>query len=474
MADRLRLRDALLATVFLAAAVLAPAQAVRPDAPPASPPESGSDPVLRPVDVTAEVDDTAIASRLRSILEATEWYVAPEVRVEEGVVFMSGEAVREGHRDWATRLARNTEGVVAVVNTMHVRPRSMWDLSETWVDIRTLAREAIRQSPLVLLALVLLVASWLVASTSSRVFRAAMRRRWTNGLLRTMVGNAIGVLVFILGLYFVLRISGLTRLAVTVLGGTGLFGLVVGFAFRDIAENFLASLLMSIQRPFLTGDLIEVVGIRGYVQQVNSRSTILMTFDGNHVQIPNATVYKEKITNFWANPQMRCSFPVGIGYDDAVSKAQEVGVRVLRGHPAVLDEPEPAVLVESLGAATVNLRFWFWINVRTHSEIKVRSALLRLSKRAFQEAGISMPDEAREIVFPHGVPVKMVQETPGSREGTGQPGPSKAHASPPEDAAASGAAEGGDGSEATALENQARTARMPEGGRNLLEEDPAE
>ncbi len=70
--------------------------------------------------------------------------------------------------------------------------------------------------------------------------------------------------VALLGLYLVLKVSGMTRLAMTVLGGTGLVGLVIGFAFRDIAENFLASILLSVQNPFRYGDLIEVAGYLGY------------------------------------------------------------------------------------------------------------------------------------------------------------------------------------------------------------------
>ena len=148
----------------------------------------------------------------------------------------------------------------------------------------------------------------------------------------------------------------------TVLGGTGLVGLVIGFAFRDIAENFLASLLISIQHPFAQGDLIAVAGHRGYVQRVNMRSTLLMTMEGNHLQIPNATIYKETIINYTSNPNMRLQFTVGIGYGDSINEAQSVAYEVLRNHPAVVDEPESLVLVDSLCAATVNLSILFWID----------------------------------------------------------------------------------------------------------------
>ena len=140
------------------------------------------------------------------------------------------------------------------------------------------------------LALVLLAITWLVAGWAARASQALLGRHVQSKLLRDVAARTIAVPVFLIGLYLVLRVSGLTGLTVTVIGSTGLLGLVLGFAFRDIAENFLASILISMNRPFATGDRIEVAGYDGFVQSVNTRSTLLMTLDGNHVQIPNAAI----------------------------------------------------------------------------------------------------------------------------------------------------------------------------------------
>jgi small-conductance mechanosensitive channel len=281
----------------------------------------------------------------------------------------------------------------------------------------------------------------------------------------------VAALVFTLGLYVVLKVSGLTRLAVSLLGGAGLFGLVIGFAFRDIAENFLASMLIGLQHPFASGDLIEVAGHKGFVQSVNTRSTLLMTLEGNHVQIPNATIYKGTITNFTANPFARFDFVVGIGYDDSISGAQQVAMRVLQDHPAILHDPEPLVLVDTLGASTVNLRVYFWMDVLKHSPLKVQSAIIRLTKGAFDAAGVSMPDEAREVVFPAGVPVRMVTDAEAPDPGlVAAPTPAEG---PPAGASVEPAqeAEGDLGSEAADIGRQAQNARSPEGGPDLLGQD---
>ena len=145
------------------------------------------------------------------------------------------------------------------------------------------------------------------------------------------------------------------------------------------------------------------------MRQLNMRTTILMTLDGNLVQIPNAIVYKCNLRNFTTPSNRREDFVVGIGYDDAIDEAQEIARKVLASHPAVLSDPEPSVLVDSLGRSTVDLRVYFWLNGLEHSWLKVRSSVIRLVKRAFQKHGISMPDEAREVVFPHGVPVTVLE-----------------------------------------------------------------
>lgn len=420
--------------------------------------------VAQQVDVGAVTPDAAIAERLSNILAATGWYSDTQVRVDQGVVFLNARVEDEAHRDWAGRLATNTEDVVAVVNRIEVIETSPWDLSPTWESLRDMVAGAVRASPLILIALLLLVSTWFAARWTTGAARIALRQRLRSGLLRDVVSRAAAIPVFVIGLYVVLQILGLTGLAVTVIGGTGLLGLVIGFAFRDIAENFLASILLSVQRPFAINDVIQVAGYTGFVQSVNMRCTLLMTLNGNHVQIPNAIVYKETITNLTANPNSRFDFAVGIGSEDSITEAQSVALSVLQSHEAVLEDPEPLVLVESLGAATVNLRIYFWVDIRKFSQVKVSSAIIRLVKQALDDAGVSMPDEAREVIFPSGVPVRMLSDADVAEEAEKRPRETREQPQPEVSQA-----EGDLASEAAEIGRQARKSRAPEGGRNLLE-----
>ena len=359
------------------------------------------------VDIAPEASDDEIERRLNSILEASKRFESPSVTVDDGVVFLEGVAKEEEFKSWATDLASKTQDVAAVVNRMTLPEQSIWDFSDAWEELRGFRANTVRAIPLIIFGIVVLLLTWMLARGARRFARHFFRKSIPNELLRWVASQAVMLPIFIFGIYLVLRISGLTQLALTVLGGTGLIGLVIGIAFQDIAENFLASVLISVQSPFRRGDLIRIGEHEGIVQRVSTRGTTLMTPDGNLVQIPNSQIYKSTILNFTANPDRRLSFDLGIGYDDPVSEAQTIVLEKVKEHVATLNDPPPKVLIENLGASTVNLRVFFWVDGSKTQSASVRSSVMRIAKQALQKRGISMPDEAREVIFPNGVPVNM-------------------------------------------------------------------
>ena len=419
------------------------------------------------VEVVPEAQDTEIVRRLRDIYQATGWFTDVKVAVRDGVVFLEGRTKEDVYKTWAEQLRKNTQGVVAVVNRMQVTVPSPWDFNPAREEIDRLGRALVGSLPLILIALSVLGLSWVAAKITRPNVKKLLARRIASPLLREVAARASGILIFLLGLYLVLKISGLSRLAVTVIGGTGLVGLVLGIAFRDITENFLASMFLSLQNPFREGDLVEIAGTTGFVERLNSRTTVLITLDGTQSQIPNATVFKSVIRNYTSNPNRRDDFVVGIGYDDPIQRAQQLALDVLRNHPAVLDDPEPWVLVDRLGAATVDLRVYYWIDSSQYSYFKVRSAVIRLVKAVLQEAGIALPDSAREVIFPKGVPVTVVErglEAPSQGDGKLQQAAEQL----------STEAEGKLNSEASGIRRQGRRAWSPDQGENLLAASPGE
>jgi small-conductance mechanosensitive channel len=320
--------------------------------------------------------------------------------------------------------------------------------------------------PMLAIAIGVFLAVLLVARPLSELLVRPIKVLSASQLIQVVSRRLFHILIVLFGLYLFLRFAGLSDFAVAILSGTGVVGLIIGFAFRDIAENFISSLLLSVQKPFKIDDVIEVEGRLGVVKQVTARATTLVDFDGNHIQIPNSTVYKNVIRNLTANPKTRGNFVIGIGYDSSIVKAQRSAMKVLEKTEAVLSDPEPQVLVDVLASSTVNLKVYFWINTHRHSLLKVSSFLMRTIMREFEKQGISMPDDAREIIFPQGI---TLNHDNGKSDGV------KQHEVLPADTknkAYSDLEEKEEqedlSSDAEDIRQQAKAARDPESGSNIL------
>ncbi|WDT87673.1 mechanosensitive ion channel family protein [Alteromonas sp. 009811495] len=300
-----------------------------------------------------------------------------------------------------------------------------------------------------------------LATPLSRLLVKPLTRATTSPLLRSVIQRSISTVVVLLGIYLFLFLAGLTGFAIAVVSGTGVVGLILGFAFRDIAENFISSLLLTVQRPFRIGDIVQINEFTGIIQKVTARATTLVDFDGNHIQIPNATIYKGVIKNLTANPLMRGNFIVGVGYDANVQQAQQIAQSVIASQSNVLIDPEPQVLIDNLGSSTYNIKVYFWVDVEKTSVLKMASLLMRNIVAAYTDAGISMPDDARERIFPEGL-----QVINGPKQGNA-PTVEKQTASTQKNVEVN-ASDDDVATEAHDIREQARRSRDPEAGENIL------
>ena len=321
-------------------------------------------------------------------------------------------------------------------------------------ELSGILQYGLEKLPTVALGLVIFTIFLFISRPLASLLTRPLQKRNDSRLILLVVQRMISLLFILLGLYILLRLMGLTQLAVALLSGTGVLGLIVGFAFKDIAENFLSSLLLSVQRPFKLGDIIEVAGYLGVVKKMTSRATTLVDFNGDHIQIPNATIYKNAIRNLAANPNMRGTFVVGVGYDVDLNQAQAIALDIMNSLDVVLKQPEPQVLVDSLGSSSCNLRLYFWVNNEQNSMAKVASVLMKRVIASYTQSGFSMPDDARERIIING-------DTQAQKHNTtaiNQQAEKKVHAEINEDTS----------SDNDELRKQANEARDPEEGENIL------
>lgn len=345
-----------------------------------------------PVEATLDpAQDAAIERRLASIYDQLEDLEGIEVEVTAGVVRLTGEVLSADDRDLARKLARSIEGVVAVDDDLsevrdlgrRLRP-ARENIVERLIDLAALL-------PLLGVALLVFLLFVLGARAVGRWDRL-FERVTPNQFLQNLARQALRAVVLLLGALLALEVLNATALVGAVLGTAGVIGLALGFAFRDTAENYIASVLLSVRQPFEPNDLVKIGEHEGKVVRLTSRATILLTLDGNHVRLPNAQVFKGVVVNYTRNPERRFDFTVGVGTEENLSEVLRVGIETLQRVPGVLEDPEPTGWIDELGESNVVVHFFGWTDQRQASFPKVRGETVRQVKEAFDAHGFFMPE----------------------------------------------------------------------------------
>ncbi|MDX1547561.1 MAG: mechanosensitive ion channel family protein [Rhodothermales bacterium] len=335
--------------------------------------------------------DSALAARLRGVFGAIEEFEAVRVGVRNGVVRLAGTVPDDDVRDEAAALAGRFEGVLYVDDDLEVATDVETRVSPALERVQSFWDRAVASLPVLGVALVVLFAFALLARLAGG-WAAPFERLGVRPLVRELLQRTVAALLFLVGLLLALDVLGVTALVGAVLGTAGVVGLAIGFAFQDIVENYLAGVLLSVRQPFAVGDLVDVEEHHGKVVRLTARELVLMTIDGNHLRLPNATVFKSAIVNYTRNPLRRFSFTLGIANEEDLTAAMQQARRTLDAMNGVLEDPPPFARVEALADSNVTVQVAGWVDQREADFVKVRSEAVRLVKAALDEAGIEMPE----------------------------------------------------------------------------------
>lgn len=276
--------------------------------------------------------------------------------------------------------------------------------------------------PLLGIALLIVVAFGLLAWAVGRARTSRLFPK-LNSFLGAMLLRFAQFTLVVLGLVIALELLDATALVGAVVGTAGLAGLAIGFAFKDIAENYLAGIILSLRQPFAKNDLVAVGGHQGKVVRLTGRETMLMTLDGNHVQIPNALVVREPMVNYTRNPRRRFTVDVDVAAETDLSAALDTGLDVLTPMKGVIDDPAPSALVVGFGSGTTALRFFGWVDQRETEFGRVHSEAMRLLKEGLEASGVELPSPEYRVALGQPEPV-----------GTGDRPPHTAPTRPPQPA----------------------------------------
>lgn len=335
--------------------------------------------------------DAAIAMRIRDILHELGGYEDVTVAVKAGIVTLRGTTLDAALVEDLGALVGRVEGVVAIENEVTLSTSVSERLAPVWERLVTRAKQTVAFLPLIGVALIAFaIVVWIGFALARR--RQPWDRLAPNAFIADIYRNIVRILTVIAGVIVGLDILGATALLSTILGAAGIVGLAIGFAVRDTVENFIASVLLSIRQPFRPNDAIEIEGVEGKVIRLTSRATILLNWDGNHVRIPNSTVFKSRILNFSRNPERRFSFEIGVGYGTDLAAAMTLANETVAALPFVLESPAVNSWTTTLNGSDIGLNVVGWIDQTETDLLAARSEAIRQVLLAFGRAGIDMPE----------------------------------------------------------------------------------
>lgn len=285
------------------------------------------------------------------------------------------------------------------------------DISALWDRVQGMINGFIVLLPNIVLALIVFAIFFAVARALKRVVKRLTRDRHQARNLGLVLGRLAQGTILLIGLFVALSIVIPTFRAGDLIQLLGISGVAIGFAFRDILQNFLAGILILLTEPFQINDQIVFKGFEGTVENIETRATTIRTYDGRRIVIPNSELFTNSVTVNTAFESRRLQYDVGIGYGDDIDRAKKLMLEALYSVPEILKDPAPDVLLMELAESTVNIRIRWWINPpRRADDLASRDKVLSTIKKTLVENGIDLPFPTQQILFHD-----QTEETDGDR-----------------------------------------------------------
>jgi small conductance mechanosensitive channel len=252
------------------------------------------------------------------------------------------------------------------------------------------------QLPLVVFALIAFIACLYVARLVRHAVQRALRAQ--DRALAQMVAQLAYIGVLVLGGLITIWIAVPSVNLVDFFASLGVTGLILGIALKDMLENFVAGLLILWRHPFGLRDLIRSGAYEGRVEEINFRATVVTTYDGIKVFIPNSRVFNEPLENLTSNPARRTLVVFGVEQDAPIDRVRELMLSELARVVGVLKDPAPTVLVAALGDSSIDLHLLYWTAPPTGlAELAIKSEVIERLYSELRGAGIQFPYPIRTI-----------------------------------------------------------------------------
>lgn len=285
-----------------------------------------------------------------------------------------------------------------------LNPALAFEKVDSWLD------GMVKLLPNIIVALVVLTLFYILASVLRSVIHRAFKSR-DRANLGEVLGGFVKWAILVFGFLISATIVVPSLNPADLIAGLGVSSVAIGFAFKDILQNWLAGLLILLRQPFQIGDQIEAGGFEGTVKHIETRATIISTYDGQKAVIPNSEIYTSAVLVKTGEPKRRSQYDIGIGYADDMDEAIEVIKTAIASVEGVETDPAPQVFVWDLAASWVTIRARWWTDSKRGDVVANRSNIMRAVKYALDDARIDMPYETKVHLFHD-----QTEETDGDRD----------------------------------------------------------
>lgn len=272
-------------------------------------------------------------------------------------------------------------------------------------------RELIRLLPNIALAALILVIGLFIAKWVKKLACKVLAKFIDNETLNDLFSSLVYIFSLGVAIFVALSILNLDKAVTSILAGAGILGLALAFAFQDIASNFMSGIFLSVRRPLHTGDIVRIKDYMGKITQINLRDTVLRTFQGQMVIIPNKEVLQNPIENYSLLGKRRMDLTVGVSYGDDLQKVKSVTLKALEGIEGLTKDDEITFFYKEFGDSSINFDIRLWVHTPEQPEyLQVRSEAVMRIKKAYDENNITIPFPIRTLDFgiKGGVPLNEI------------------------------------------------------------------
>jgi len=273
-------------------------------------------------------------------------------------------------------------------------------INDVWAEFGKYYNTLVEWIPSLLIGMVVLIIFLLIARGLRTILTKYLVKRTEDLLIAQFIIRMAYILLVVIGIVAALGAGGFEGIATNLLAGAGLSAILLGFAFKDIGENFLAGILLAFKRPFRIGDLVEMQNTIGRISGLNLRETLLKTLDGKDVFIPNSMIIKNPIINYTLDGNFRDSFVLGLDYDDDLDQAIEIITKTIKDlNNGLGTGKDPMVVIKDLGTSAINLEVHFWL-VTDKPEFTIpglRTLVVKEVLEALKKGGFYLPADILEI-----------------------------------------------------------------------------